>query len=76
MGECGPGPEFISPKQCKSDRRVKIHNSVSARSPLKKSKREKILERAALPQQYKKRVCVSAMTGSVPHKMVKARQRV
>ena len=33
MGECGPGPEFNFSKQCKSDGRVKIYNSVSARSP-------------------------------------------
>ena len=34
----GPGPSSSSPKQCKSDGRVKIYNSVSARSPLTKSK--------------------------------------
>ena len=48
----GPDPSSSSPKQCKSDDRVEIYNSVSARSPLTKSKKEKI--RA---QQYKKRAC-------------------
>ena len=43
----------ICPKQCKSDSRVKIYNSVRARSPLTKSKKKNI-ERA---QQYKKRAC-------------------
>ena len=40
----GPGPSSSSPKQWKSDGRVKIYNSVSARSPLTKR-----------AQQYKKR---------------------
>ena len=43
-----PGPSSTSPKQCKSDGHVKIYNSVSARSPLTKSKKEKIIESAAI----------------------------
>ena len=38
----GPRPSSSSPKQCKSDGRVEIYNSVSARSQLMKSKRKKI----------------------------------
>ena len=38
----GPGPSSSSRKQCKSDGRVKIYNSVSARLPLTKSKKKKI----------------------------------
>ena len=49
----GPGPSSSSPKQCKLDGRVKIYNSVSARSPLTKSKKEKLYR----AQQYKKRAC-------------------
>ena len=44
----GPGPSSSSPKQCKSDGRVKIYNSVSARSPLTKSKKKIIIESAAI----------------------------
>ena len=44
----GPGPSSSSPKQRKSDGRVKIYNSVSARSPLTKSKKEKIIESTAI----------------------------
>ena len=44
----GQGPSSSSPKQWKSDGRVKIYNSVSARSPLTKSKKKKILESAAI----------------------------
>ena len=47
----GPGPSSSSPKQWKSDGRVKIYNSVSARSPLTKSKKKKLYR----AQQYKKR---------------------
>ena len=59
-----------SPKQWKSDGRVKIYNSVSARSPLK----------ALLAQQYKecsniKSARVSALTGSVPRKMAAGLQK-
>ena len=43
----GPGPSSSSPKQWKSDGRVKIYNSVSARSPLTKSKGKKIIESTA-----------------------------
>ena len=43
----GPGPTSSSPKQCKSDGRVKIYNSVIARSPLTKSKKRKIIESTA-----------------------------
>ena len=35
------GPSSRSPKQWKSDGRVKIYNSVSVRSPLTKSKNKK-----------------------------------
>ena len=38
----GQGPSSSSPKQWKLDGRVKIYNSVSARSPLTKSKEKKI----------------------------------
>ena len=44
----GPGPSSSSPKQWKSDVRLKIYNSASARSPLTKSKKENIIARAAL----------------------------
>ena len=44
----GPGPSSSSPKQCKSDGRVKIYNSVSARSPLTKSKKKEIIESTAI----------------------------
>ena len=44
----GPGPSSSSLKQCKSDGRVRIYNSVSARSALMKSKKENIMERAAI----------------------------
>ena len=44
----GPGPSSSSPKQWKSDGSVKIYNSVSARSPLTKSKKERIIESAAI----------------------------
>ena len=38
----GPGPSSSSPKQWKSDGRVKIYNFVSARSPLTKFKKKKL----------------------------------
>ena len=38
----GPGPSSSSPKQSKLDASVKIYNSVSARSPLTKSKKKNI----------------------------------
>ena len=44
----GQGPSPSSPKQCKLDGRVKIYISVSARSPLTKSKKKKIIESAAI----------------------------
>ena len=66
----GPGPSSSSPKQWKSDGRVKIYNSVSARSPLTKSK-ENYRERSNI-----KSARVSALTGSVPRKMAEARQRI
>ena len=43
----GQGPSSSSPKQCKLDGRVKISNSVSARSPLTNPKK-KIIESAAI----------------------------
>ena len=43
-----PDPTPSAPKQWKSDGSVKIYKSVSARSPLTKSKKEKIIERAAI----------------------------
>ena len=56
-------------QQCKSDGRVKIYNFVSARSPLTKSKKEKInREHSNI-----KSAGVSALTGSVPLKMAKGR---
>ena len=44
----GQGPSSNSPKQWKSDGRVNIYNSVSARLTLTKSKKEKIIESAAI----------------------------
>ena len=44
----GPGPSASSPKQWKSDGCVKIYNSVRARSPQTKSKKEKIIESTAI----------------------------
>ena len=44
----GQGLSSSSPKQRKSDGRVKIYNFVSARSPLTKSKRKNIIESAAI----------------------------
>ena len=44
----GPGPSSSSRKQWKSDDRVKIYNSVSARLSLTKSKKKKIIEGAAI----------------------------
>ena len=49
----GQGLSSSSPKQWKSDGSVKIYNSFSARSPLTKSKKEKIIESAAI----EKRAC-------------------
>ena len=66
----GPGPSSSSPKQWKSDGRVKIYNSVSARSPLTKSKKKNYRERSNI-----KSARVSALTGSVPRKMAAARQK-
>ena len=43
----GQGPSSSSPKQCNLDGRVKISNSVSARSPLT-NPRKKIIESAAI----------------------------
>ena len=43
----GPGPSSSSPKQWKSDGRVKIYKSVSAGSPLTKSKEKNIIESTA-----------------------------
>ena len=65
----GPGPSSSSPKQWKSDGRVKIYNSVSARLPLTKSKKKNYRERSNI-----KSARVSARTGSVPRKMAAARQ--
>ena len=53
----GPGPSSSSPKTVedwKSDGRNRIYNSVSARLPLAKFKKEKIIESAAI---LKKRAC-------------------
>ena len=69
----GPGLSSSSPKQWKSDGRVKIYNSVSERVPLTKSKKKKIIESAAI-QKLSKSARVSALTGSVPCKMAKALQ--
>ena len=44
----GPGPSSSSPKLWKTDGRVKIYNSLSARSPLTKSKKKKIKESTAI----------------------------
>ena len=65
----GPGPSSSSPKQWKSDGRVKIYNSVSARSPLTKSKKN-YRERSNIKSAH-----VSALTGSVPRKLAEARQK-
>ena len=48
MGEGGPGPEFKFLKTVKVGGSCKIYNSVSARSPLTKSKEKKIIESAAI----------------------------
>ena len=66
----GPGPSSSSPKQWKSDGRVKIYNSVSARSPLTKCKKKNYRERSNI-----KSARVSALTGSAPRKMAEAQQR-
>ena len=58
------GPSSSSPKQWKCDGHVQIYNSVSARSPLRKSKKTK---------KYRER-SVSALTDLVPHKMAEALQ--
>ena len=44
----GPGQSSSTPKQWKTDGHVKIYNSVSARSPLAKSKKKKIIESTAI----------------------------
>ena len=44
----GPDPSSSTPKQCKLNGCVKIYNSVSARSPLTKSKKKIFIERAAI----------------------------
>ena len=69
----GPGPSSSSPKQCKSDGHVKawVYNSVSARSPLMKSKGKNYRECSSI-----KSAGVNALTGSVPLKMDEALQRV
>ena len=67
----GQGPSSSSPKQWKSDGRVKIYNSVSARLPLTKSKKKNYRERSNI-----KSARVSALTGSVPRKTAKVLQRV
>ena len=69
----GPCLSSSSPKQCKSDGRVQIYNSVSARSPLTKSKKKNYQERSNI-----KSASVSALTGrgSIPHKMAEAWQGV
>ena len=64
----GPGPSSSSPKQWKSDGRVKIYNSVSARAALKNPIKNIMPRRAQAAQQYKS-ARVSALTGSVPRKM-------
>ena len=69
----GPGPSSSSPKQGKSDFSVKIYNSVSARLPLTKSKKKKSIESSARYYLNIESTRVSALTGSVPHKMAKAR---
>ena len=66
----GPGPSSSSPKQWKSDGRVKIYNSVSTRSPLTKSKKKKYREHSNINSAR-----VSALTGSVPRKMSEGLQR-
>ena len=59
----GPGPSSSSPNQWKSDGSVKINNSVSARSNYR--------ERSNI-----KSASGSALTGSVPRKMVEALHKV
>ena len=44
----GQGPGSSSPKQCKLDGGVENYNFVSARSPLTKSKKKKVIESAAI----------------------------
>ena len=48
MGKCWPGPKFKFSKTVKVDGSVKIYNSVSARSPLTKSKKKRIIENTAI----------------------------
>ena len=60
----GPGPTSSSSKQWKSDGCFKICNSVSARSPLTKSKKNNYRECSNI-----KSALVNALTGSVPHKL-------
>ena len=65
----GQGPSSRSLKPCKSDGRVKIYNSVSATSPLTKSKKKKYREHSNI-----KCASVSALTCSMPSKMAKVLQ--
>ena len=67
----GPGLTSSSPNQWKSDGRVESYNSISARSPLTKTKKNIYRERSKIEI-----VRVSAKTGSVPCKMAEARQSV
>ena len=67
----GPGPSSRSLKPCKSDGCVKIYNSVSATSPLTKSKKKKYRERSNI-----KCASASALTGSVQCKMAEVLLRV
>ena len=59
----GQGQSSSSPKLWKSDGRVKIYSSVSARSPLTNNNNNN-RERSNI-----KSASVSALTGSMPHKM-------
>ena len=70
LASVGQGPSSSSPKQCKSDGHVKI--SVSARSPLTKSKKEKNYREHSNIKSAR----VSALTSSVPRKMAEVLQSV
>ena len=65
------GLSSSSPKQWKSDGRVKIYNSVSTSLPQTKSKKKNYRESSNLQSEH-----VSALTGSVPHKMAEELQSV
>ena len=71
VGE-GQGPSSSSPKQWKSDGRVKAYNSVCARSPFDEiQERKNYREHSNIISAH-----VSTLTGSVPHEMAEALQSV